>query len=198
MCTKSAARLGSWSTLSAQAKFKQEVFALDPAKVAQAGSQCFDAARQSRRRPEAKVSDASDRCRLLRACHERPPCRSTADERDEVPSPHGPPSGRGPHPTISLASTGSVCAAQQYWLGNVAVGVRSCRGALRRPCLLYPQKLPPLSPTGAAAKGRFCCRSRLKAVLLSDSVAVMRFATGAEHDGAAQARAGAAFLFVPP
>jgi hypothetical protein len=46
--------------------------------------------------------------------------------------------------------------------------------------------------------GRFCCRSPLKTVLLGDSVAVGRFATGAEHDGAAQARAGRAFLFVPP
>jgi hypothetical protein len=49
-----------------------------------------------------------------------------------------------------------------------------------------------------SALDRFCCRSRLKAVLLSDSVTVMRFATGAEHDGAAQARAGTAVLFIPP
>jgi transposase-like protein DUF772 len=31
--------------------------------------------------------------------------------------------------------------------------------------------------------GRFCCGSRLKTVVLSDSVIVMRFATGASHDG---------------
>jgi uncharacterized protein (DUF1697 family) len=43
---------------------------------------------------------------------------------------------------------------------------------------------------------RFCCRSRLKAIVLSDSVAVMRFATGAEHDGEAQPRSGAVFLFI--
>ena len=36
-----------------------------------------------------------------------------------------------------------------------------------------------------SACDRFCCKSVLKAVLLSDSVAVMRFATGAEHGGAA-------------
>src|SRR6202035_6054030 len=41
-----------------------------------------------------------------------------------------------------------------------------------------------------AVHGRFCCKSLLKAVLLSDSVAVTRFAAGAEHDGAVQARAG--------
>ena len=46
--------------------------------------------------------------------------------------------------------------------------------------------------------GRFCCKSLLKAVLRSDSVAVTRFAAGAEHDGAVQARAGTAFLFIPP
>ena len=45
--------------------------------------------------------------------------------------------------------------------------------------------------------GRFCCKSLLKVVGLSDSVVVRRFATGAEHDGAAQPRSGTAFLFIP-
>jgi hypothetical protein len=39
--------------------------------------------------------------------------------------------------------------------------------------------------------GRFCCKRQLKVFWVSDSVAVMRFATGAEHDGAAQSRPGA-------
>ena len=39
--------------------------------------------------------------------------------------------------------------------------------------------------------GRFCCRSPLQAFLVSDSVAVMRFATGAGHDGAADSATGA-------
>src|SRR5262249_14905715 len=38
-----------------------------------------------------------------------------------------------------------------------------------------------------------CCRSPLQAFLVSDSVAVKRFATGAEHDGAAQPRPRAVF-----
>jgi len=46
-----------------------------------------------------------------------------------------------------------------------------------------------------SAPGRFCCRSLLKRVEVGDSVAVVRFATGAEHDGAAQPRAGTIFLF---
>src|SRR5262249_51705780 len=44
--------------------------------------------------------------------------------------------------------------------------------------------------------GRFCCRSLLQAFLVGDSVAVMRFATGAGDDGAAEARPGAVFLFI--
>jgi hypothetical protein len=39
-----------------------------------------------------------------------------------------------------------------------------------------------------SAGGRFCCRSLLQAFLVSDSVAVMRFGMGANHDGAAQSR----------
>src|SRR5437764_6684097 len=44
--------------------------------------------------------------------------------------------------------------------------------------------------------GRFCCRSPLQAFLVGDSVAVMRFATGAGDDGAAKSRPGAASLIV--
>jgi hypothetical protein len=38
--------------------------------------------------------------------------------------------------------------------------------------------------TPMAVDGSFCCRSALEAFLVSDSVAVMRFAMGAGHDGA--------------
>ena len=44
--------------------------------------------------------------------------------------------------------------------------------------------------------GRFCCRSPLQAFLVSDSVAVMRFAAGADDDGAAESRPGTVFLFI--
>jgi hypothetical protein len=47
-----------------------------------------------------------------------------------------------------------------------------------------------------SAFGRFCCRSPLQAYLVSDSVAVMRFATEAGHDGAAESRPGTVFLFI--
>src|SRR5262245_29252775 len=44
--------------------------------------------------------------------------------------------------------------------------------------------------------GRFCCRSPLMAFANGDSVALTRFAAEASDDGAAEARAGAAFLRV--
>src|SRR5262245_8312763 len=44
--------------------------------------------------------------------------------------------------------------------------------------------------------GRFCCRSLLQAFSVGDSVAVMRFATGAGDDGAAESGPGAVFLFI--
>ena len=47
-----------------------------------------------------------------------------------------------------------------------------------------------------SALGRFCCRNLLKVVGVGDSVAVMRFATGADHDGAADSRPGTVFLFI--
>src|SRR5262249_31981012 len=47
-----------------------------------------------------------------------------------------------------------------------------------------------------SASCRFCCRSPLQAFLVGDSVAVMRFATGAGDDGAAESRPGAVFLFI--
>src|SRR5262249_8251142 len=49
---------------------------------------------------------------------------------------------------------------------------------------------------GTSALCRFCCRSPLQAFLVGDSVAVMRFATGAGDDGAAESRPGAVFLFI--
>src|SRR6516225_5354737 len=54
----------------------------------------------------------------------------------------------------------------------------------------------PIERVVMSALCRFCCRSQLKTIVLSDSVAVMRFATGAEHDGAAQPRSGAVVLFI--
>src|SRR5262245_47796341 len=45
-------------------------------------------------------------------------------------------------------------------------------------------------------KCRFCCRSPLLAFAKGDSVALTRFAAEASDDGAAEARAGAAFLRV--
>jgi hypothetical protein len=53
-----------------------------------------------------------------------------------------------------------------------------------------------MDPTLRSALCRFCCRSPLQAFLVSDSVAVKRFATGAEHDGAAQPRPRGVFLFI--
>ena len=50
--------------------------------------------------------------------------------------------------------------------------------------------------TDMSAVGRFCCRKLLKVVGVGDSVAVMRFATGADHDGAADSRPGTVFLFI--
>src|SRR5712692_3189318 len=44
---------------------------------------------------------------------------------------------------------------------------------------------------------RFCCKNRLMACADNDSVALTRFAAEAGDDGAAEARAGAAFLRVP-
>jgi len=78
-----------------------------------------------------------------------------------------------------------------HTLGSQA-GVR----AMHSLSLLHPQKPTYCGRSTTAAWCRFCCRSRLKAIVLSDSVAVMRFATGAEHDGAAEPRSGAIFLFI--
>jgi hypothetical protein len=61
-----------------------------------------------------------------------------------------------------------------------------------------PQKQTSLNAFDMSALGRFCCRSLLQVFLVSDSVAVLRFATGAGHDGAAQSRSGTVFLFISP
>ena len=62
--------------------------------------------------------------------------------------------------------------------------VNNCRATCPASRPLYPRKLPRHLFAVAAVKGRFCCRSPLQAFLVSDSVVVMRFATGADHDGA--------------
>ena len=64
--------------------------------------------------------------------------------------------------------------------------VISCHGAVKWRCPLYPRELPRQPVASASALGRFCCRNLLKVVGVGDSVAVMRFATGADHDGAAE------------
>src|SRR5215475_7623802 len=51
-------------------------------------------------------------------------------------------------------------------------------------------------PLSKSALCRFCCRSPLMAFANGDSVALTRFAAEASDDGAAEARAGAAFLRV--
>jgi serine/threonine protein kinase HipA of HipAB toxin-antitoxin module len=48
------------------------------------------------------------------------------------------------------------------------------------------------------AIGRFCCRSDLKALANSDSVALTRSAVEADDDGAVEARSGATVLFILP
>jgi hypothetical protein len=45
-----------------------------------------------------------------------------------------------------------------------------------------------------AGHGRFCCGSLLQALLVGDSVPVMRFAAEASDDGAARSRPETAFL----
>jgi hypothetical protein len=44
---------------------------------------------------------------------------------------------------------GEVCLLRQ----PCPLWVKSCRGAVKLACPLYPRKLPRLSPTGAAVKG---------------------------------------------
>jgi hypothetical protein len=61
------------------------------------------------------------------------------------------------------------CVSQQVWIAHVADGLISGHSGHQSPCPLWVD---------------FCCRSPLQAFLVSDSVAVMRFATGADHDGA--------------
>src|SRR5262249_31763076 len=53
-----------------------------------------------------------------------------------------------------------------------------------------------LADSEPSTHGRFCCRSPLLAFAKGDSVALTRFAAEASDDGAAEARAGAAFLRV--
>ena len=82
--------------------------------------------------------------------------------------------------------------------GNLSLWVKSGHRSTSNQCPLYPQKRTLLRVIAMSALCRFCCKRRLKAFWVSDSVAVMRFATGADHDGAAQSRPGATFLFIQP
>src|SRR5262249_58489509 len=61
---------------------------------------------------------------------------------------------------------------------------------------LFPHEQPFAGTHRTAASCRFCCRSPLLAFAKGDSVALTRFAAEASDDGAAEARAGAAFLRV--
>src|ERR1700733_10725106 len=47
--------------------------------------------------------------------------------------------------------------------------VKSCRASRLEARLLYPSKRTRQSPVGAAAKGRFCCRSDLRTFANGDS-----------------------------
>src|SRR6516162_8802543 len=117
------------------------------------------------------------------------------NECDELPPPHG----LSPRPGSQKTITGL------EWVGGVhrnkktrpmSALVRSRHSALLGRCPLCPQKRTLSDTTGMSALCRFCCRSPLQAFLVGDSVAVMRFATGAGDDGAAGSRSGAVFLFI--
>jgi hypothetical protein len=79
--------------------------------------------------------------------------------------------------------------------GSLPATVSSLR-AYRWPASTSDRITPLFAAVRESAYGRFCCRSPLQAFLVSDSVAVMRFATGAGHDGAAESRPGTVFLFI--
>jgi len=68
--------------------------------------------------------------------------------------------------------------------------VRSCRARLGQSCPLYPQKQPRQSPTAAAAKGRFCCKSQFWRTHLGPKV----FLDWAEAMALRQPHGGAAAL----
>src|SRR5262249_46322870 len=74
--------------------------------------------------------------------------------------------------------------------------VKSRHSRRKKSCPLYPQQRTFAVQLGMSAMGQFCCISPLRSFLVSDSVAVRRFATGAGYDGAADSRPGTVFLFI--
>src|SRR3974390_1283183 len=74
--------------------------------------------------------------------------------------------------------------------------VKSRHSLMSDQCPLYPRKRTLELSRVMSALCRFCCRSPLQAFLVGDSVAVTRFATGTDHDGAAESRPGTVFLFI--
>jgi len=69
--------------------------------------------------------------------------------------------------------------------GDVRFGSLGDITALIGNVLLYPQKRIWIKARWMFAKCRFCCRSDLKALANSDSVALTRSALEADDDGAA-------------
>src|SRR5258708_36222612 len=79
----------------------------------------------------------------------------------------------------SLRITEDGCGRPDCTPTVLSFSLQSRRGANSMSCGRYPAMSP---------NGRFCCRSPLQAFLVGDSVAMMRFATGAGDDGAAESR----------
>jgi hypothetical protein len=97
----------------------------------------------------------------------------------------------------------------RYCRQNQEAGLEPCGHAVRDPpdcgvtsaCPLCSFRrgdriTKPFAAVHESAIGRFCCISPLRSFLVSDSVAVRRFATGAGYDGAADSRPGTVFLFI--
>src|SRR5262245_40363741 len=79
-----------------------------------------------------------------------------------------------------------------FYTARVILGVSSAKSA----CPLHPNERTHPAVIRSSELCRFCCRSPLLAFANGDSVALRRFAAEASDDGAAEARAGAAFLRV--
>src|SRR5215510_11020121 len=118
--------------------------------------------------------------------------RCAAKHRDELPSPHAflkPKDYNLPHRMEAIVRHSkmacSTSALGQKQTFRTAIGMSA---------------LPPIATSiaffGMSALGRFCCISPLRSFLVSDSVAVRRFATGAGYDEAADSRPGTVFLFI--
>src|SRR3984893_2825246 len=88
--------------------FDGHVFALDMAGLAQALAERANTVGVLVARCEVEEPDHRHRL-LLRPRRERPCGRRAAEKRNEIPPPHGVrPSGRGPHPSISLGERSGV------------------------------------------------------------------------------------------